>query len=303
MIHGSFAKNNSELFPGIQILAFIYNETNEFQDFQYFEEQIRDQDVNLNDVNFTALLPEQEELFSMIRTCLWEGQTLDSTLQAVHFKKPMDSMLSLSKEIVQRLKKNIKGSRLSLPANMSQQLDLISWGTHDADLYSQTLLVNLIIELQYFDRDLKENSGDFSHHEFRNISNDSTLLASQLSALTSFIDLSDCQRLKELYHSLNVNFCRSFLGTSNMIAWLLTLLCLIIVLAFFVGFYAGHRVFSRALPPRPSLTNEKNVQATDAAAPLLSSPDKYYYATGPVSYNPAPPPYNSLDGNSAHEKL
>jgi len=308
-VHSSFNHDNSESFPGIQILAFIYNETDHFQDFRDFERELRHNSIDLNDVNFTALLPQQEELFGMIRSCLWDGVTLDSTLEVAQLKTPMTSMLSLSKQIVKRINKNLKGTTLSLPSSMDQNLQQIGWGTHDVDEASQALILNIVIDVQYFARDLKDNSSQLTPSVYHNVSQDSQLLISQLNGLSAFIDISDCQRLKEVYESVNYDFCRSFLNVSNIIAWLLLLLSCLTVLSFFVAFFAGHRVFSRQLPPRTpeapnnSINNGKDAsaQTSDAAAPLLSSADKYYYGPAPVSYNPAPPPYTG--GYSSYEKL
>jgi len=308
MVHSSFVYNNSESFPGIQILAFIYNETNEFSDFQTFEQEIQDNDFKLNHVNFTALLPDQERLFTAIRSCLWDGNTLESALAITHLKKPLSSIYSLSQNIVARLNRNLAPTEFQLPANVTNMINQITWGTHAADLNSTNLIFDMVVEMDDFIIKLQNEWQNKKSEVYKNVTGDSQFLVTQLNALNAFITITDCQHVKETYNELEVNFCRAFLGTSNMIAWLLILLCTITVLSFFVMFYAGHRVFSRPLPVRPQDSEKgagaKSVNNADARAPLLSSDnmDKQYYNTGPVTYSPPPPVY-SFDASTAYEKL
>jgi len=322
LIHESFVKNDSNVFPGMPIIALAYNLSDGFQNFgPEFTNDFNYDLNNINQVDFDALSQDQEEVFQMIRSCLWEGVTLNTTLDAMNMRTTMESQLGLMRQVHKRLELNLLQYGLSLPSNFSHELNSIKWGHHNNDTQSkktlQTMQNQIItLKIQIGDR---EAQGGMTRKAYKNLTGDADLISIQADSLSEFITLTDCEHYKDFYGNMNQKFCDWFVYDMQTLAWQFAFVAAFIVLLFFISFCAGYRIFSRLDAHRRLLLDEEQQQArgnvnrssaprktSSDLEPLLSDfdqklnkPGYTYYGTAPVTYNPAPPPFNPNTNTSS----
>jgi len=194
---------------------------------------------HLGEVDFDALLPQQEHLFQMIRSCVFEGDATQELLSLMNLEWRLEKAHRHCLSLINQIDlKRAHQSKPQLPASLLQGMEDLTWGPHVNNSESIAFLHSSIRALR---------NGNISvSGSTRDVQWDLNQLELSMELLANLIDLSDCDRVRSFYElGVDQFFCKGFINdlrsVSHWFGWALVS----IVSLFFVSCCVGHRVFAR----------------------------------------------------------
>jgi hypothetical protein len=233
-IERSFMNNQSSIFPGIQMAGLIYKESDGFTNF----DQVQDNLNNEPYIDFNELLPEQEKVFQMIRSCFWEGNADPELLDLSGLSQLLIKERDVSRRLVIIINRILVPFFSSLPEKVTPEaVSSLSWGPSATNAESMDTIEMLLQEIGSFHP--SSISEPFVKTELN-------ALTDHLSALKALIDLSDCSPLNRLYTDvIREGLCHVFIENVHSLSCFFGLLALSTVMLFFLSFCTGHRTLVR----------------------------------------------------------
>jgi len=208
--------------------GLLYKESNGFTDFDQVQNNINNEEY----IDFNELLPEQEKVFQMIRSCLWEGDAQPELLKLVGLNQLLATEQDDSRRLVVSINQ-IRQFAPSLPESVTPEaITALSWGpsvTNDASMEKIEKMLNDLSSIRTM-RGISELRS-LVHH---------------LSAFRSLLDLSKCTRMQSLYQNdIRERLCHNFVPSLHALSCCFGLLTLGTMMLFLLSFCTGHRVLAR----------------------------------------------------------
>jgi len=238
-IEHSFIRNQSSLFPGIQMAGLLYKESDGFTNF----DEVQD---NLNhevSIDFNELLPEQEKVFQMIRSCFWEGDAQPELLDVVGLSHLLNTERDFSRRLIILINGKVHPFGSSLPEKVTPEaVSNLSWGPSINNSLSIEAITMLVSEVISYTEAVEKSHPLL----FLSIQNEIYALVDHLTAFQALIDLSDCSHMRNLYNrDIRENLCHNFVENVHSLSCFFGLLSLGTVILFFLSFCTGHRTLAR----------------------------------------------------------
>jgi len=217
--------------------ALLYKESNGFTDFDQVQNNLNQEEY----IDFNELLPEQEKVFQMIRSCYWEGDAQPELLELVGLNRVLTTERDVSQDLVASLNRRLRFfHQTSLPDSVTPEAVAgLSWGPSLTNEASKQKVAKMMFDLAAFKNE---------HHDFVDPLFDakSRWLLHHLSALETLLDFSKCTRLQRLYQTdIRERLCQEFVPSLHYLSCSFGLLTLGTLMLFVLSFCTGHRVLAR----------------------------------------------------------
>jgi len=213
--------------------GLLYKESNGFTDFDQVQKNIDSEEY----IDFNELLPEQEKVFQMIRSCLWEGDAQPELLNVVGLNKVLTTQQDASRRLVVSINRRLWIThQTSLPDSVTPEaIAALSWGPSLTNEASKQKIEKMLIDLNSFTAE--RNFGIYASF---------SSLGHHLGAFAALLNFGKCSRIQSMYQNdIRERLCHNFVPNLHALSCSFGLLTLGTMMLFLLSFCAGHRVLAR----------------------------------------------------------
>jgi hypothetical protein len=273
-IENSFMRNYSSDFPGIQIAALLYKESDGFTNFDAVQDNLNQEDT----IDFNDLEPEQERVFQMVRSCLWEGEAVPELLDLLH----LNPRLTQQKNLLIRSSANLRWRfGRSMPESISRDaINDLTWGPHMNNSNSEMAINGMLRDLMI----LREQR---FVETTRNLPQDINAFSEALRAFNALIKVSDCEYPRRVYaFTVREDLCHSFIQNIRCLSCFFGALALNTVALFLVAVFAVRRLISPL--ERLEEQDKSSFQKLDDSHMVDRDEDEFVKKMAPPNFETSP---------------